>query len=70
MMPVSALTAQNNADGTRLTSSSALKGPEGERWLFEHGEEFVKLIDSSTGHLIMPQDMPRDRKAAYYNPQC
>jgi len=66
-----AFTAQDtNADGTRLTSSSALKGPEAARWLFEHGEEIVKLIESTTARLIVPQDMPRDRKAAYYNPQC
>ena len=66
-----AFTAQDlNADGTRLTSTSALQGPDKERWMKAHGEEITRLVDSETGVFIHRKDMPSDRKASYYNPQC
>ena len=69
-LDLSAFTAQDlNADGTRLTSTSALRGPEREKWITAHGEEIVRLIESKTGIFIHRSAMPRDRKAAYYNPQ-
>ncbi len=66
-----AFTAQDlNADGTRLTSTSALHGPDKERWMKAHGEEIIRLVDSETGVFIHRKDMPSGRKASYYNPQC
>jgi hypothetical protein len=58
-----------NADGSRLTSTSALKGPDKALWEKAHGEEIIRLIESGTGRFISRFDMPSDRKAAYYNPQ-
>ena len=61
-----ALTALDlNADGTRLTSASSLKGPDKELWEKAHGEEIVRLIESETGRFIYLHEMPADRKAAY-----
>ena len=65
-----ACTAQDmNHDGSPLTSTSALRGPDRERWLIAHGEEIVRLIESKTARLINRFEMPKDRKASYYNPQ-
>ena len=65
-----AYTAQDmNVDGSPLTSSSALRGPDKERWLEAHGEEIERLIESKTAKPIDRLEMPRDRKASYYNPQ-
>ena len=48
-----ACTAQDmNPDGSPLTSTSALRGPDKERWLRAHGEEIVRLIESKTARLI------------------
>ena len=58
-----------NADGTRLTSTSALKGPDKLIWEKAHGEEIIRLIESGTGRFIHRSEMPAGRKAAYYNPQ-
>jgi hypothetical protein len=58
-----------NHDGSPLTSTSALRGPDRERWLIAHGEEIVRLIESKTARLINRFEMPKDRKASYYNPQ-
>ena len=58
-----------NDDGTPLTSTSALQGPERDRWMIAHGEEIIRIIESNTGRLIFRHEMPSDRKAAYYNPQ-
>ena len=58
-----------NADGTRLTSTSALKGPDKLIWEKAHGEEIIHLIESGTGRFIYRSEMPAGRKAAYYNPQ-
>jgi hypothetical protein len=58
-----------NVDGSRLTSASALKGPEKELWEKAHGEEIIRLIESETGRFIHRSEMPQGRKAAYYNPQ-
>ena len=67
---LAAFTAQDhNADGTKLTSTSALRGPERDKWMIAHGEEIIRLIESGTGVFIHRSAMPIDRKAAYYNPQ-
>jgi hypothetical protein len=58
-----------NVDGSRLTSASALKGPDKELWEKAHGEEIIRLIESQTGRFIHRSEMPAGRKAAYYNPQ-
>ena len=58
-----------NEDGTRLTLASSLKGPDKVLWEKAHGEEIVRLIKSKTGRFIHMSEMPRDRTAAYYNPQ-
>ena len=34
------------------------------------GEEIVRLIESETGRFIHRHEMPKDRQASYYNPQC
>ena len=59
-----------NEDGTRLTSASSLKGPDKLLWEKAHGEEIVRLIESETGRFIQRHEMPKDRQASYYNPQC
>jgi hypothetical protein len=59
-----------NEDGTRLTSASSLKGPDKLLWEKAHGEEIVRLIESETGRFIHRREMPKDRQASYYNPQC
>ena len=58
-----------NSDGSRLTSASALKGPDKDLWDKAHGEEIIRLIESQTGRFIHRSEMPTGRKAAYYNPQ-
>ena len=58
-----------NADGSPLTSNSALKGPDAAKWLIAHGEEIVRLLESETGRFIQPNEMPSGRISAYYNPQ-
>ena len=58
-----------NADGTRLTSASALKGPDKVLWEKAHGEEIVRLMESKTGRFIHTYEMPKDRTWSYYNPQ-
>ena len=59
-----------NEDGTRLTSASSLKGPDKILWEKAHGEEIVRLIESKTGRFIHRHEMPSNRQASYYNPQC
>jgi hypothetical protein len=59
-----------NEDGTRLTSATSLKGSDKLLWEKAHGEEIVRLIESETGRFIYRHDMPKDRQASYYNPQC
>ena len=60
---IEAFTAHDlNADGTK-------RGPEKDKWMVAHGEEIIRLVESGTGVFIDRLDMPRDRKAAYYNPQ-
>jgi hypothetical protein len=44
-----------NEDGTRLTSTSALKGPDKLLWEKAHGEEIIRLIESQTGRFIHRQ---------------
>ena len=58
-----------NADGTRLTATSALKGPEQLEWLVKFGEEIERLISSGTGIFIRRSEVPADKIVAYANPQ-
>ena len=58
-----------NADGTRLTSASSLRGPDKALWEKAHGEEIVRLMESKTGRFIHTYEMPKDRTWSYYNPQ-
>ena len=58
-----------NADGTRLTCTSALKGPDREEWLVKFGEEIERLLSSGTGTFIDRAQVPFGKKIAYYNPQ-
>jgi hypothetical protein len=55
--------------GKRLTFGSAISGPEREQWLQAHAEEIVRLITSKTIVPIHWLQLPKGRKAAYYNPQ-
>ena len=67
---VNAFTATDiNYEGTPLTSTSALKGPERDEWMIAHGEEIICIIESKTGRLIFRYKMPPDRKAVYFNQQ-
>ena len=59
-----------NADGTILTSNSALRGPDAELWEAAHAEEIERLLSSGTGKFIQANELPKGRKAAYCNPQC
>jgi hypothetical protein len=58
-----------NADGTRLTSTSALNGPDREEWLIKFGEEIVRLVTSGTGTFIRRSEVPVGKSVAYCNPQ-
>ena len=58
-----------NADGSPLTSRSVLNRPDGERWLLEHDEEIVRLIESKTGRINFLSSVPKEKKLAYFNPQ-
>ena len=52
-----------------LTPQSSLNGPDRAIWLNAHGEEIVRIIEFETSHCIHLFEMPKDRKAAFYNPQ-
>ena len=68
--PRSAFTAMYfNADGSTLTSTSALKGPDKDAWIIAHGEEITRLIETETMRIIHKRDIPKDRAISYYNPQ-
>ena len=58
-----------DGDGNQLTFSAALAGEDGHIWLAKHGEEIVRLFTSETIRLIMRNEVPSDKKPAYYNPQ-
>ena len=58
-----------NPDGTRLTATSALNGPDRLAWLLKFGEEIERLIASGTGVFIRRADVPAGKIVAYYNPQ-
>ncbi len=58
-----------NADGTRLTATSALKGFKQLEWLAKFGEEIERLISSGTGAFIRRSEVPADKIVAYANPQ-
>ena len=67
---LAALSAINlNSDGTILTSTSALNGPEKDIWMKAHGEEIDRLVESGTGTFIRRNQVPQDKTVAYYNPQ-
>ena len=59
-----------NDDGSRLTSASSLRGPEKDVWKKAHGEEIVRLIESSTGKFIHRHEMPRDKKQHITTPNA
>jgi hypothetical protein len=60
-----------NADGSPLTMRSALRGPDGDKWEIEQGNEFTRLLKSRTIKPILRKDQPVDRRkdTTYYNPQ-
>ena len=55
--------------GKKLSMTTALASPEGLIWLTKHGEEIARLFDSETIRLIKWNELPPEKKAAYYNPQ-
>jgi hypothetical protein len=68
---LTALTAVDlDENGRKLVYHNAIKGPNKEQWERAGGEEIARLFDSGTGHLIHLSDIPRGRKATYYNPRC
>jgi hypothetical protein len=58
-----------NPDGTILTFSSAMRGPEAAAWLEAHGEEIVRLIEQGCGTFMKRSDVPKGKIVTYYNPQ-
>jgi len=56
--------------GNKLVYHKAKAGPDGAIWEKAAGKEIMKLIQSKTGRWIKFCDIPRGRKAAYYNPRC
>jgi hypothetical protein len=58
-----------NADGTRLTATLALNGPDRLQRLVKFGEEIKRLLSSGTGVFIRRVDVPAGKIVAYYNPQ-
>jgi hypothetical protein len=56
--------------GIPLTYASAKRGPDKDRWEQAEDEEFGRLVtESATMKFIPYSTKPKDRKAAYYNPQ-
>ena len=55
--------------GQKLSMTTALASKEGDIWLAKHGEEIARLFDSGTISLIQRNEVPDDKKPAYYNPQ-
>jgi hypothetical protein len=55
--------------GRKLNMTSALNSKEGHIWLAKHGEEIIRLFDSGTVELIHWNQIPADKRPAYYNPQ-
>ena len=58
-----------NTDGTILTFSSAMRGPDAKAWLEAHGEEIVRLIEQGCGTFMKRSDVPKGKIVTYYNPQ-
>jgi hypothetical protein len=57
-------------DGRKLIYHNAVQGPNRDQWERAGGEEIIRLFESLTGRLIRIGDIPRGRKATYYNPRC
>jgi hypothetical protein len=57
------------ADGSRLTATSALNGPERDEWLAKFAEEIMRLITSGTGTFVRRSEVPAGKSVAYANPQ-
>jgi hypothetical protein len=57
------------ADGKKLTMKAALRSPEKHLWKIEQGIEISRLMGTKTITPILQRDMPKGRKATYYNPQ-
>ena len=58
-----------DAQGKKLSMTTALSSAEGDIWLAKHGEEISRLFDSDTIRLIHRHELPAGKKPAYYNPQ-
>jgi hypothetical protein len=56
-------------NGKKLTFPMALKGPDHDIWMHEHGKEVSRLIDSMTARPRYWKDLPSHKKATYYSPQ-
>jgi hypothetical protein len=57
-------------EGRKLVYHNAIKGPHRDEWERAAAEEIIRLFDSSTGKLIHMRDIPKGRRATYYNPRC
>ena len=58
-----------DAQGKKLSMTTALKSAERDIWLAKHGEEIIRLFESDTIRLMHWRDLPDGKKPAYYNPQ-
>ena len=71
----SATTAVNSPSPPLLPQDikykQAIRGEDGAEWLQAASEEFIRLTETwQTIEWIHHHDKPRERTAAYYNPQC
>ena len=57
-------------NGNKLVYHNAIKGLNKDAWEKAAAEEIIRLLDSLTGRLIHIRDIPKGRKATYYNPRC
>jgi hypothetical protein len=56
--------------GVPLTYHTAIKGPDREHWIKGHSAEFRRLVTlTKTMRFIRSYQIPKGRKASYYNPQ-
>ena len=58
-----------NTDGTILTFSSTIRGPDAKAGLEAHEEEIVQLIKQGCGTFMRRSNVPKEKIVTYYNPQ-
>ena len=59
-----------NADGSILTFSSAMKGPDAVEWRLAYGEEVIRTVEQGKGIFIRRSAVPKGKTVSYCNPQA